>query len=181
MSRPASERARSTDGETAERRDPDADLIIDPDAEVALPADDVHWLRDEIDIVLSIGIGGFFGTLGRYAVGDVWTQHAASFPLATFVLNVSGSLAIGVLLTLIFENLPPMRYLRPITCVGLLGGWTTMSSLAVVGDHLVASGHAAVGLAYIVLTTLTIPVAAAAGIAIAHRLPRHSSRIDAEP
>jgi CrcB protein len=152
--------------------DLDADLLVDPDAEVDLPRDDVHRLRDEIDILATIAIGGFFGTLCRYELNLHWTQNGSTFPLTIFVINVTGSLAIGLVLSVILENLRPTRYLRPLTCIGFLGGWTTMSTLAVVSDNLISSGHIGIALNYLIATGVMTPLASALGISLAHRLPR---------
>lgn len=165
-------------GEHEQVADLDAGLFIDPDAEVVLPADDPHRLRDEIDILATIAIGGFFGTLCRYELSDHWTQASTSFPLTIFIVNVTGSLAIGLILTAIVENLRPTRYLRPLTCIGFLGGWTTMSTLAVAADHLMSSGHVGIAFIYLIATAIVTPLASAIGISISHRLPvqRHESR-----
>ncbi|HEY2667903.1 MAG TPA: CrcB family protein, partial [Actinomycetota bacterium] len=74
--------------------------------------------------------------------------HANAFPWATFWTNVSGSLALGLFLTLVLERFPPSRYLRPFVATGFMGAYTTYSTFAVETDLLVKNGHAAVGLAY---------------------------------
>ena len=160
--------------------DVDADLLIDPDAEVVLPKDDVHRLREEIDIVLVILVGGFLGTLCRYELSTHWSQSSAAFPLTIFTINVTGSLLIGVTLTTIMEKMRPTRYLRPLTCVGFLGGWTTMSTLAVESDHLISSNHLGMAMAYVFATMFLTPVVAALGISLAHLLPgsqRQASKV----
>src|SRR5487761_1998803 len=98
--------------------DPDAQLVIDPDTEIILPEQDARRLRDEIDIVLVILVGGFLGTLCRYELSTHWIQSSSAFPLTIFVINVSGSLVIGFVLATIMERLRPTRYLRPLTCIG---------------------------------------------------------------
>ena len=52
-------------------------------------------------IVLYIGAGGFLGAIARYAVG-VWieTFWRRDFPLATFLVNVTGCFVLGLFLTL---------------------------------------------------------------------------------
>ncbi|HYO85242.1 MAG TPA: CrcB family protein [Dermatophilaceae bacterium] len=53
------------------------------------------------------------------------------FPWAVLVVNVAGSVAIGVLLVLVVEVMPsPHRLLRPFMGTGVLGGFTTMSTHA---------------------------------------------------
>lgn len=163
-------RKRVRNSRSGEAVDVDADLLVDPDAEVVLPKDDVHRLREEIDILLVILVGGFLGTLGRYELSVHWSQSGTAFPLTIFTINVSGSLLIGFVLTIIMERIRPTRYLRPLTCIGFLGGWTTMSTLAVQSDHLISSNHIGVALAYLLATMLVTPAVAALGISLAHLL-----------
>ena len=151
--------------------DLDTNLLVDPDVEVVFSKEDKHRFREEIDVVLVILVGGFLGTLCRYELSSHWIQSGSSFPLAIFTVNVTGSLLIGVVLTTIIEKMAPTRYLRPLTCIGFLGGWTTMSTLAIESDHLISSNHLGVAMAYIFATMIATPVVAAFGISLAHRLP----------
>lgn len=150
--------------------DRDRDLLVDPDAEVILPKDDIHRLRDEIDIVLVIAVGGFLGTLCRYELSAYWVQPSSAFPMAIFAINVSGSVLIGLIITHVMENMRPTRFLRPLTCVGFLGGWTTMSTFAVGSDHLISAGHPILAVVYIAATLIVAPLAAAIGISLGHAL-----------
>lgn len=160
--------------------DIDEDLPVDPDAEVVLPAGPGH-LRSEFDVLFAIAVGGFLGTLSRYELSAHWVQRADAFPTSIFVINVSGSFAIGLILTVITEILRPTRIPRPLICVGFIGGWTTMSTLAVAGDNLMSSGHVATAIAYLTATVVATPLASAIGISVAHHTrPRSSSRRETE-
>lgn len=76
-------------------------------------------------VFLGAGLGG---TL-RYLVSVlVILRYTGPFPLATFLINVSGSFAIGVLMTLFTERYPHHDTLRLFLVTGLLGGYTTFSS-----------------------------------------------------
>jgi CrcB protein len=113
-----------------------------------------------------MAVGGFLGTLGRYELTLAWPGPASGFPTATFVINTTGAFLIGLVLTVILERLGPTRYLRPFAVVGLLGGWTTMSSLAVEADVLIKQGHALTALGYLGATVVAGVIAAALGIAL---------------
>jgi CrcB protein len=53
----------------------------------------------------------------------------AQFALGTFVINVTGSFLIGVLMTLLVERLRVSApYLQALLVIGFLGGYTTFSS-----------------------------------------------------
>jgi CrcB protein len=74
-------------------------------------------------------LGGGSGALARYIASlAIMTRFGGKFPLGTLVINVTGSFAIGYLMTLMTEryNLDPAWRLLLVT--GFLGGYTTFSS-----------------------------------------------------
>jgi CrcB protein len=76
-----------------------------------------------------VGAGGFAGAVVRYALG-LWVgqRWGRSFPLATFVINVSGSLLIGLLMPLLTERFIVNPHWRLLLVVGFLGAYTTFST-----------------------------------------------------
>ncbi len=78
---------------------------------------------------LFVGIGGFTGALARYALG-LWIgqRWGRSFPLGTFIINVSGSFLIGFLMPLLTERLIVNPHWRLFLVVGFLGAYTTFST-----------------------------------------------------
>jgi CrcB protein len=159
----------------------DALLPVDPDLgeDVASGHQPLLPVRlVEPGIILAVLAGGFCGTLGRYELGLAWPEHARAFPATTFVINVSGAFLIGVVLTAIIERLHRSRLARPFLCVGVLGGWTTMSTLAVEADRLVSVGRLATALGYLLATVLAGFLASSLGIAIARRAPLPDLRGD---
>lgn len=74
-------------------------------------------------------LGGGIGSLARYLLGTaIMSRFGGKFPLGTLVINVSGSFAIGVLMTLLTERFQPHPYWRLVLVIGFLGGYTTFSS-----------------------------------------------------
>jgi CrcB protein len=151
-------------------------LPIDPDLDSVSPgsggprADSVgRQGRENPFARAAVFIGGFAGTLGRYELGLSWRERVATFPRTTFVINISGALLLGLILTAILELPLRQRYLRQLLCVGLLGGWTTMSTLAVEADHLFGAGSVVTALGYLVSSLLGGAAASAAGIALVRR------------
>ena len=104
--------------------------------------------RAEPSVLAAIALGGRLGAPARYGVAQVIHVARDSFPWATFWTNISGSLALGLILALILERFPPTRYLRPFVATGFLGAYTTYSTFAVETDLLIKDGHAAIALAY---------------------------------
>jgi CrcB protein len=82
---------------------------------------------------LWVALGGALGSVARYACGGAVTQFAGgAFPFGTIVVNVSGSLLIGVLAAL---SVPDGRILLPpsarlFTMTGICGGYTTFSGFS---------------------------------------------------
>lgn len=90
---------------------------------------------------LWVGLGGFLGANARYVLGAwIANRTGATFPLHTFVVNVSGSLAVGVLLVLFTERLELDPMWRLLLVVGFLGGYTTFSSYTFEAIALLAAG-----------------------------------------
>jgi CrcB protein len=78
---------------------------------------------------VTVVLGGGLGSLARYLLGTaIMSRLGGKFPLGTMIINVSGSFAIGVLMTLLTERLQPHPYWRLILVIGFLGGYTTFSS-----------------------------------------------------
>ncbi len=78
---------------------------------------------------LIIGIGGFVGAIVRYVIA-IWIgqRWGRSFPLGTFVINVTGSFLIGLLMTLMTEKIIENPQWRLLLVVGFLGAYTTFST-----------------------------------------------------
>jgi fluoride exporter len=77
-----------------------------------------------------IGLAGFIGTLGRYWLsGVVARRYGQTFPLGTLAVNLIGCFLVGLLFYLMQERYLVNQNVRTIILIGLLGGFTTFSSL----------------------------------------------------
>jgi CrcB protein len=106
-------------------------------------------LRSRWDVLLVIAAGGALGSLARFGMGELVPWSGDGFPWATFIENVSGGLALGVLIVFLLDVWPPHRYLRPFLGVGLLGGYTTFSAYMLESRDLLAGGETATAFAYL--------------------------------
>ncbi len=157
-------------------------LPIDPDLEPddpGVPASGHHGVphvahRAAPSALIAVAAGGFAGTLARYGLGQWRPDPAAGFPATTLLINVSGSLLLGFLLALIIERRPRSRRLRGFLCTGLLGGWTTMSTLAVGTDLLVRSRHWPAAIADLAATLCGGVAAVVLGMLAARLVDRRS-------
>jgi CrcB protein len=95
-----------------------------------------------------IAAGGGAGSLLRYVAGTaVMARLGARFPWGTLVVNVTGCLLIGYLMTLFTERLSPGTNWRPLLVIGFLGGYTTFSSFEWETYAAARDGNAWLGLA----------------------------------
>ena len=88
-------------------------------------------MRIESDVAyLWVALGGASGAAARYAVAQwMGARWGWTFPWGTFAVNVTGSLAIGLVMTLLIaRGADPMYRLLLVT--GFLGGYTTFSAFS---------------------------------------------------
>jgi CrcB protein len=92
---------------------------------------------DVAGVVIGAGIGGGL----RYVLGGWMAERwGGAFPWHTLVINVSGAFLLGVLMAVTVErNLLPGS-MRLLLGVGVLGGFTTFSTLSYESIALVEQG-----------------------------------------
>jgi CrcB protein len=115
---------------------------------------------------LWVCLGGAFGTGARYLV-SVWALRAfgAGFPVGTLIVNVAGSLLLGVLTGLGAGLLPPTA--RLVLATGVMGGFTTYSAFNQETLRYLEEGAVGPALLYLVATLVACLAAGALGVALA--------------
>lgn len=89
-----------------------------------------------------VGLAGFVGTLARYALsGVVAKRYGETFPLGTLAVNLIGCFLVGLLFYLMQERFLVNQNVRTIVLIGLLGGFTTFSSLGLQTFTLLQDGE----------------------------------------
>ncbi|WHY66522.1 fluoride efflux transporter CrcB [Neobacillus sp. SuZ13] len=78
--------------------------------------------------MLFVGIGGIFGAILRFQLGKwITSKTTYKFPLATWIINISGSFVLGLLAVVHQgEGIPDWLWLLGGT--GFLGAYTTFST-----------------------------------------------------
>jgi CrcB protein len=121
----------------------------------------------------SVGLVAVGGTLGAACRDELELLIPASpdgFPWATFVVNISGAVVLGALLTLIVGRWAGdrrARLARPLVATGFIGAYTTWSTYIVEVAVLAKDGSAGVALGYLAASLVAGLTAAAAGVRLA--------------
>ena len=115
-----------------------------------------------------IACGGFLGAIARYGIGVV--VGPTTWPYATFVINISGSLAIGFFLTLASERLVIDERWRFFFPIGFVGAYTTFSTYEYETLRLIDQGHIASALSYVGASTVVGLLAVWVGALAARRI-----------
>lgn len=122
-------------------------------------------------LLVAIFVGGAIGALGRAGLEKAFPATDQSWPWATFMVNILGAAMLGYFVTRLQERLPPSTYPRPLVGTGLCGALTTFSTLQVEVIKLVRSGHAVLGITYLVGSVIVGLVAVYLATAIVRRVP----------
>jgi CrcB protein len=110
--------------------------------------------RRTIATAVVIAAGGVIGALARFGIETVWPWVPPEFPWATLSTNLLGCVLIGVLLVATLEARPAAWWVRPTLAVGVIGGFTTFSTLAVEAVVLVDEQAQRVALVYLCVSVI---------------------------
>jgi CrcB protein len=121
--------------------------------------------------LLLVGAGGFFGADSRYLL-DGWISNLTrgAFPWGTFMVNVTGSFALGLLFALSVERAVLPSTIRPPILIGFVGAYTTFSTLTLESWRLIEDGSYALAFVNIGGSMLLGMVAVVAGLALGRAL-----------
>lgn len=115
-------------------------------------------------LILVVFVGGGTGAVCRYQVGRfIGERYDGDFPLGTFLINVTGCFALGLLSTALANGQSYAALLAAFLGTGFLGGYTTFSTYALEGVLLYLDGSHRVAVVSLLGSVLAGLVAAAAG------------------
>jgi len=89
---------------------------------------------------LLVFIGGGFGSVLRYAIGRFMTNSNNGIPYATLLVNIIGSLLIGMILGLSLKNSFFSEQQTLLLATGFCGGFTTFSAFAFENSIFIKNG-----------------------------------------
>ena len=130
------------------------------------------------DLVPVVALGGVIGALARWGIDNAIPRTSPTqWPWSTLLINITGSLILGLLIATLLLRLPAARgetsrlarWSRPFLITGILGGFTTFSTFALQVRDLLANGNIGSGALYAVTSVIGGVLAVAGGSALARR------------
>jgi len=103
---------------------------------------------------LLIAAGGAIGTVFRYILSGIdYKLSSGVFPVSTIIINLTGSLVIGLLWGLC-EYSAISSNVRMFIFIGLLGGFTTFSTFCLENFNLIRDGELKIAVCNVVLSNV---------------------------
>lgn len=120
---------------------------------------------------LFVMFGGAVGAVSRFILGTLVAKwYPGLFPLGTFLINVTGSFLIGVLM-MAFLNRPSIdANWRLFLVTGILGGYTTFSSFEWETFAAIRGGAATVAVSYVISSVVVGLLGVWLGAMLSNRL-----------
>ncbi|WP_018504733.1 fluoride efflux transporter FluC [Parafrankia discariae] len=149
---------------------------VDPDVDLSDPAERAELRPSPWPVLAAIAAGGGLGALARHGLVVAFPHEAGGFDRATFAINTSGCLLIGVLMELVGSVWAGRRLVRPFLGVGVLGGYTTFSAYVVDVERAVDAGAPGTALLFLFGSLAAALIAVAVGSVLTERLLRSHDR-----
>ncbi len=120
--------------------------------------------------VLLVALGGGLGAASRFGVSLAVPARADAWPVATFGINVAGSLLIGLLAGWLSTRGDAAEPWRLFLGVGVLGGFTTFSAYSLETMHMIERNDWVGASTYSIGSVIAGLIAIAIGLAMAKRV-----------
>ncbi|MCP4185421.1 MAG: fluoride efflux transporter CrcB [Hyphomicrobiales bacterium] len=105
--------------------------------------------------LLLVSLGGAIGAGLRFMVGNVAIRFfGVSFPWATLIVNVAGSLLMGILIGVLVRRTGTPNEVRIFLATGLLGGFTTFSAFSLDAINLWQRGESTIAAGYVLASVI---------------------------
>jgi CrcB protein len=114
----------------------------------------------------AVAVGGAIGSVARLLIGAAVQQRlGTSFPLGTLVINVTGSLLLGLLVRVALDTPAVTPTVRAFLTTGLCGGYTTFSTFSYDTAVLIDEGSYVRAALYIAVSVALALIGVFAGFA----------------
>lgn len=118
----------------------------------------------------AIFVGGAAGAVVRVALITAYPSSPGSWPWTTFIINVTGALLLGYLVTRLQERLPLSTYRRPLWGTGFCGAYTTFSTMQLELLRMIDAGRYGLAAGYAAASVIAGFLAVFAATAIVRRV-----------
>ncbi len=105
--------------------------------------------------IAAIFLGGAAGSLLRVWLAQTVTSDTATWPWATFIVNVSGCFALGLIATHLRERPPEAPHWHPLLGTGFCGAYTTFSTMQLELVRMIDHDRFALASGYALASVLT--------------------------
>lgn len=122
-------------------------------------------------MIWAVAIGGAVGSVARLLLsGMLQRVTATTFPVWTFVVNLSGSILLGFLMRYLIEGSQVSASTRALLTTGFCGGFTTFSTFSYETATLVEQGDWRRAATYVGLSVVVSLLGTFGGIELAREL-----------
>jgi fluoride exporter len=116
--------------------------------------------------ILLVMAGGGIGAVLRFQLGRMLVSTPPAWPWGTFVANVLGGFAMGVLAAWLMRAGEAGETMRLLIGVGLLGGFTTFSAFSLDMMRMIEGGAIGLALVYALASVALALLALFAGMTV---------------
>lgn len=121
--------------------------------------------------LFAVAAGGAAGAVARYLINiSPISRPFESFPLATFLINISGSIAIGFVMAVTVERFDLSESIKLALIVGFLGAFTTFSTYEMEIFSLIRERQIFLALFYAIVSLVVGLIGVAAGFELGKRI-----------
>jgi CrcB protein len=116
--------------------------------------------------LVAVAVGGVLGSWLRWRIGVHWPVRLGQFPTTTLVINLTGALVLGGVVAAWLERRPRRLVAHALVGTGVIGSYTTFSTMAVEAVTLVELGHVVRAGTYLALSLVLGVAVFAVGLRI---------------
>ena len=121
--------------------------------------------------IIAIAAGGALGALLRFWMSNgIYALMGRDFPYGTLLVNILGSLIMGLLFVLLVERSATAPEWRALLMIGLLGSFTTFATFSMETLSLLEGGEIAKALLNIILSVSLCMLAVWGGVLAGRQL-----------